>query len=202
MPPTTDERTTLLLVRHAETIWNAERRYAGHREVALAPGSAEQIARLTPLLVAEHPSVVYSSPLTRCLETIYPTAKALNLSIHLELGLRERNLGQWEGRSEAEIRREHPNFHFPLDGYSGAFEVPGSEPIHHLQRRIQAVMQRAAERHPGECILLGTHAGVIWTILSLLNDTAAPPPWPANTMILHLHYEDASFRIATTVEAE
>jgi broad specificity phosphatase PhoE len=192
--------TKLILVRHAETIWNHEHRYAGHQEVPLGPGAKEQIEQLTEMLVPMQPTVVYASPLTRCLETIFPTAKRLNLSINLELGLRERNLGIWEGCSEAEIRLNYPDFIFPIDGYNGAYEIPDSESLAQLEIRIHAVLQRIAERHHGETILVATHAGVIWSIITRLVDNVPPEPkWPGNTIAIELYYDDAIFHLHSEV---
>lgn len=188
--------TSLLLVRHAETIWNHEHRYAGHSDVPLSPDAEGQIAQLTARLIKEPLTAIYSSPLSRCIATVYPTAEILGLSIQMELGLRERDLGAWEGRSETEIRQTYPEFTFPLDGYNGAYAVPESESMAALERRTYAVLQRIAERNPEGLPLVATHAGLIWVILThVVTNPPAEPRWPKNTTMLRLTYKDAEFRL-------
>ncbi len=187
---------TLLLVRHAETLWNHERRYAGHSEVPLGPGAEEQIRHLTNLLVKAGPICAYSSPLTRCLATISPTVEILGLPLCLELGLRERNLGEWEGRSETEIIQRYPAFKYPMDAYSGTYEVPKGETLDALELRAHMVLQRIGERHPGQTVLIATHAGVIWTVLDrLITNRPHDLAWPANGTINTVTYHDLSFAL-------
>ena len=188
--------TTLLLVRHAETTWNSQRRYAGHSEVPLSPDADQQIAQLTQRLAHESIQAIYSSPLSRCIATIYPTAEVHGLSINLELGLRERNLGQWEGVTETEIRQNHPQFTFPISAYDGEYAVPEGETLDALAFRTHTVLQRIAERQAGRNTLVATHAGIIWMVLTrIVTNSPEVLDWPHNTTILRLSYHDTEFRL-------
>lgn len=90
----------LVAVRHAETVWNRERIFMGGLDVAPDPAA---LARIGPGLPADR---VYASPLRRAALTaaaLFPGAEVI-----LDDRLRERGMGEWEGRAKDEVRRERP----------------------------------------------------------------------------------------------
>lgn len=189
--------TLFLLTRHARTVWNIEQRYAGHTEVALAPEAESQIRVLTKALLNERIDAIYSSPLSRCLLTVTPTAEILSLPIGVDSRLRERNLGKWEGRSAAELVKEYPGFEFPESAYSGQFVIPDSESLDEVARRTHDVLQEMAVRHPGQTILIATHAGIIWAAENLLCEQRVNEhPWPANSTETRLVWNSGELRRA------
>jgi len=59
----------LLLVRHGETVWNANQRYQGQRDVPLSPEGRRQARQLRERLRRETVHAVYASDLSRARET-------------------------------------------------------------------------------------------------------------------------------------
>ena len=179
--------TTFLLTRHALTVWNAEQRYAGHTEVALAPEAELQIRHLTHKLVLEPIGAIYSSPLSRCLLTVSPLAEILGIDIGVDRRLLERDLGAWEGRPASELELEFPGFHFPESAYSGQFVISGSESLDSVAQRTHAVLEEIAVRHPGTTVLIATHAGIIWAAENMLcQQRMVKRPWPENSTEVRL----------------
>src|SRR5262250_96750 len=71
----------VLLLRHAETAWNRERRYQGWTDTPLSAAGLQQ-AEAAARELKEHPFVaVYSSPLQRARETAAPIAFAHGLEV-------------------------------------------------------------------------------------------------------------------------
>ena len=96
--------TTLLLVRHGETDWNAERRWQGHADVPLNDHGRDQARVLAEELAAGTPiELVYSSDLARARETAEIVAARLYLELVLERDLREIDVGSRQGRTWMEI---------------------------------------------------------------------------------------------------
>jgi broad specificity phosphatase PhoE len=145
---------TLILVRHGETVWHAENRYAGISDVALTDQGRDQAVRLGRWAAAERLAAVWSSPLSRARATAAPAAAALGLSITVDADLTELSFGTAEGRTRAEMPPEEVA-RFLADPVSGAF--PGSENPRKAAARGAAALHRIAQRHPGERVLVVAH---------------------------------------------
>jgi len=86
--------TTLLLVRHGETDWNAEGRLQGHTDRPLNDFGRRQAAALAERLADDDIDAVYASDLARARETAEILADRLGLAVVTDPDLRERNWGQ------------------------------------------------------------------------------------------------------------
>lgn len=90
----------LLLVRHALTTYNLERRFLGTTDVAIAPeGAAQALALAKEVPVVDH---IYISPLVRCRQTaalIWPT-----VPFTIVPELRENDFGPFEGKTHEELK--------------------------------------------------------------------------------------------------
>jgi broad specificity phosphatase PhoE len=136
--------TTLLLVRHGETDWNADGRLQGHTDRPLSDFGRRQARRLAEELENERLDAIYSSDLSRARETAEIVGERLALSVDLDPGLREKDWGNWEGLTAVERDR---------------VEFVGESTEAH-QERILDALRRIAERHPGDGrVLVVTHGG-------------------------------------------
>src|SRR6266545_5850147 len=101
--------TTILLVRHGETDWNAERRVQGHSDTPLNETGRAQAVALADALEGKEIDAVYSSDLLRAHETARIVAKRRGLEVTAIRDLRERNFGTWEGLTDEEIFDRFPH---------------------------------------------------------------------------------------------
>lgn len=113
--------STLLLVRHGETAHNAEGRWQGQSDIPLSEIGREQARRLARTLPRVHaerlPEVVYSSDLSRAVETARILGMAIGDPVHYQTpAFRERGYGSWEGKSRAECAALWPGHARPHDG--------------------------------------------------------------------------------------
>ncbi|MBV8480005.1 MAG: histidine phosphatase family protein [Actinobacteria bacterium] len=136
--------TTLLLVRHGETDWNAERRWQGHADVPLNARGREQADALAEQLAAETIDAIYSSDLSRARDTALAVASRLKLPVVVDHDLREVDVGAIEGLTAEEAR---------------AFEGWQGEPIDQHAERVLRAVHRIADAHPGGRVLVVTHGG-------------------------------------------
>ena len=138
--------TTLLLVRHGETDWNAARRIQGSTDIPLNDTGREQARETAAALAARFAGqapVVASSDLSRARETAEIIAEALGVAgPRLYPQLRERSYGVAEGMTIEEY----------LERF-GAFDrenVPEAETTPHLRARAVSAARRVvrdARRH-------------------------------------------------------
>src|SRR5581483_11305534 len=94
--------TTLLLVRHGETDWNAERRWQGHADVPLNARGREQARALAEELAGESIDAIYSSDLSRAQDTADIVGARLDVPVVVDPDLREIDVGPVEGLTAEE----------------------------------------------------------------------------------------------------
>lgn len=139
--------TRLLLVRHGETEWHAENRYAGSSEVGLTERGRSQARALAVHLreLADPPGALYRSPQDRARETAAPCADALGLTPVVVDDLREVHYGIAEGRTLAELRRSDPEAveRFLADPVAGSFPE-AEDPVSATDRAVAALRDIAA----------------------------------------------------------
>jgi uncharacterized phosphatase len=149
--------TSLYLVRHGETDWNAQRRIQGSTDIPLNQVGMEQAATTGRLLARRSWNGVYSSPLLRAFETARIISGAVSVSgVETIDAIVERNYGEAEGLDWLEIERMFP----------GDTEVPGRETHQDVADRVLPALLALAAGHPGESLIVVTHGGVIRSVLN------------------------------------
>jgi glucosyl-3-phosphoglycerate phosphatase len=128
----------LVLWRHGQTAWNAERRFQGHSDVPLDETGREQARDSARYLAAMQPNAIFSSDLARAAETAAYLGGLTGLPVHAEKDLRERGGGSWEGLTDKEIRERYP------DAYAAWVPTDG-EPIGAVADRVAAAFGKIAD---------------------------------------------------------
>jgi broad specificity phosphatase PhoE len=135
--------TTLFLVRHGETDWNADGRLQGQTDRPLSDFGRRQARQLAEGLADERLQAIYASDLARARETAEIVAERLRLPVVLDPDLREKDWGTWEGLTAAERDR---------------VEFVGEATEAHQERMLRA-LRRISQRHDGGSVLVVTHGG-------------------------------------------
>lgn len=165
--------TTILLIRHGETAWNAERRLQGHLDIALNAEGERQAAALGAALAGEAVDLVIASDLARARQTAEAVVRARGVSdaaagassVLLDPQLRERCYGGFEGLLYSEIAAR-----FPLEFAAwqarniNATLPPGKnqgETFRSFFERTTTAILGHAARHPGQTLALVAHGGVL-----------------------------------------
>jgi alpha-ribazole phosphatase/probable phosphoglycerate mutase len=162
--------TLVTLVRHGETSANVEGIWHGSLDTALTPRGRSQAARVAEHLARTRPdaTALYASPLARARDTAAPIAKRLRLAPRYEQDLREYHLGDWEGRSYAELMREHRLFERMRD--EPDWQPGGGESARQVAERLGARIASIAAQHAGERVIVVTHGGALALALGWLID--------------------------------
>ncbi len=97
---------TLLLIRHGETVWNAERRFTTHSDVPLSEVGLAQAAAAASALAATAIDRIYSSPLQRARVTAEMIAarQPSRPAVVADDRLTEIDAGPFDGMTEDELR--------------------------------------------------------------------------------------------------
>src|SRR5579859_7240063 len=108
-PPQDPLPSRLLLIRHAESAWNEMGRLQGQLDSPLSPLGRRQAELLARRLAGRRPAAFYSSDLNRALETTQPLRDRWELAAVPHPGLREVNLGEWQGLDRKQIAARYPD---------------------------------------------------------------------------------------------
>jgi broad specificity phosphatase PhoE len=149
--------TSMLLVRHGQSEWNALGRWQGQADPPLSELGRRQSAAAAPRVGAI--DLIVSSDLQRAVET------AQIISAHLGIGpvvveprLRERDAGAWSGLTAEQIDAGWP-------GYREDGRRPeGWEPDADLLVRTHEAFEALVAEYAGATILVITHGGVVYAL--------------------------------------
>ena len=152
----------LLLARHGESVWNAEKRFQGHTDIALSDRGRAQAEALGRRLRGYKVAAAYVSPFTRARETAEVALRESGVRLTVIEELRELSLGDWEGCTVDEVRaREGDPYRAWLRAPHDC-PPPGGEPLPVVSERVRAAVERIAAAHPnGDDVLIVSHGGVI-----------------------------------------
>lgn len=152
----------LLLVRHGQTVWNADRRFQGQADPELSERGRTQAAALGQALRGRRLSAVYSSPLRRARETAEIAVSGTGLPVTVLADLRELGLGRWEGHRVDEVITADGEHYRRWLGQPLDCPPPGGEPLQSVERRVLSAVDRITAAHgDGEEVLVVGHGGVI-----------------------------------------
>lgn len=153
--------THLILIRHGETAWNRERRLQGQLDIPLNGTGQAQARALAGALAGEPIDAVYSSDLSRALQTATPLAAALGLAVRPEPRLRERCYGVLEGMSYAEVAERRAEDFARWQARVPDYAPENGESLRGFHQRAVEIALALTRRHPGERIALVAHGGVL-----------------------------------------
>jgi broad specificity phosphatase PhoE len=180
----------LLLVRHGESTWNAEGRWQGQADPPLSAAGERQARAATAPLDGLDLDGVWSSDLARAARTAAILAGS-DRPVHLEPGLRERDVGAWAGLTRDELDATHPGWS------SDGWRPDGWEDDDALAARCRPALDEvAASLGDGGTALVVSHGGVIRALESTLG--RAPHPVP-NLGGVWLHAVDHEWSLGSRV---
>jgi broad specificity phosphatase PhoE len=158
--------TLIILTRHGETEWNRIERYRGRADVPLNPRGLAQAERTAQRVAAEWaPKRVYSSPLSRALQTAEAIARLCQASLRPEQGLADINYGRWQGLTPEEARERWPKVYEAWYSRPQQACLPEGESLEAVRARAMQSVQNLVARHPSETIVLVSHTIVDRVIL-------------------------------------
>jgi alpha-ribazole phosphatase/probable phosphoglycerate mutase len=195
--------STLVFVRHAHVADNdaaAGARLCGWFDAPLSRRGWAQVERLCARLEqAPPPTALYTSPLRRALSMARVIGSRLGLRPRpLDL-LREIHCGWLEGVPLVEVQRQYPIlWRANLWQLDDGFHWPGGESYRDFRQRVLRAVAAIAAAHPGEQVLIVTHAGVIGQVLGALHGLRAArwePFRPSNASLTVVRWADGAGQV-------
>lgn len=149
--------TTLYLVRHGQTAWNREEVFRGRADIPL-----NETGRKEALLTGEYlrnvkVDAVYSSPLSRAVETAEAIARYQGKEVQISDGLIDIDFGRWQGVSHEEVRERHGDLYRQWRDTPHLVRFPGGESLEDVRRRVLGVIDEIVRDHADKTLVMVSH---------------------------------------------
>ena len=155
----------LILVRHGETMYNAQRRYTGQSDIPLNKLGERQSDALVESLATDHFDVIVTSDLERTRVTAEAIARNHSLAIQEDIDLRELAFGEWEGYTYDEVLARDAKLVAQWRSDPVTYAPPGGETVSQLRDRCARALRNWQKQYPEASVLWVTHGGLIGVLL-------------------------------------
>lgn len=155
----------LYFLRHGETTASQTGTFCGRLDIDLTPAGklmAEDFAEAYQSLPW---TAIYCSPLRRTVETVKPLCDRIQLDMHLREGLKEIAYGNWEGKTPAEVNREHHDDYVRWLADPGWNSPSGGEKGIDIARRSSEVLEEIEQTYSQGSVLVVSHKSTIRIML-------------------------------------
>jgi probable phosphoglycerate mutase len=146
----------------------AEDRFAGSTEVPLSEEGRAQVEALARRLCCDKLDAIYTSPMSRTLETARIIASQHGLEPQPEASLREIDYGHWEGLSRDEVESKYANEYDAWQEDPLTVAPQGGESGIQVLARALPLLRRIVQDHRRRSVLLVSHKGTNRLLISSL----------------------------------
>ena len=153
--------TRLILVRHGQSLGNAEGRFGGHTDTPLSLLGRKQTNATAQVLASDKLDAIYSSDLARATETAGELAKLTGLEVRPTDAFRERSVGVMEGLTFEEAAAQYPDQYAALLRRDFEHVLLGGESYRQTLDRASRKLDEILARHKGGRVVIFTHTGTI-----------------------------------------
>ncbi|OXN00482.1 histidine phosphatase family protein [Bifidobacterium vansinderenii] len=199
-PGAAEHVRSVTLVRHGRTAYNAAGRLQGQTDIPLDSAGMWQVERagesLRNLYVrdvdghAAAKQLVVSSDLIRAMQTAHAFADPLGLEVHPDPRVRERDFGDWEGRTLREIKERWPEDFVSWLGFRGGEMNHGAEDKRDVGARGAEAVNDWAHRagNDTDLFVFSHGAWISQTLQTLLGLSVVHPDFASLMSMRNAHW--------------
>ncbi|MBU3134065.1 histidine phosphatase family protein [Clostridium gasigenes] len=191
--------TKLYITRHGETEWNTKGIMQGFGNSPLTELGREQGKWLRDRMKDLHIDVIYSSPSGRAYETAEIIKGDRDIELLADDGLREINMGQWEGLCQDEIKELSEENHFNFWNLPSKYISVAGENYYESRERSYNTITKILEKEKGKTILIVTHTVTLKGFLNMLQnqeiDSIVKPPFIKQTSLTEIDFNEEGYKI-------
>jgi probable phosphoglycerate mutase len=151
----------LIAIRHGETEWNIQSREMGQLDSALTVRGIQQARAIAKRLSRRRFDALYCSDLGRAIRTAQIISAETGVEAVIDPGLRERNMGIFQGLTRAEMSEQFPLEYLEYRRVRHTFRIPKGESGQDRLARSIRVLTEIAMRHVDETVVVVTHGGFL-----------------------------------------
>lgn len=168
----------ILLARHGQTAANAEKRFQGQIDCPLNSVGQQQAHQLGPILAQFDPARLFTSDLSRSVDTARPAAELLGLQPIASPVFREYSWGILEGLSWPEIKEQHPALFSRLRADLRFSDIPQQEPPEDFHNRLRQGLDLLMDKSGPRTVALVGHGRYLNALIVEFLQLDFAGPWP------------------------
>jgi alpha-ribazole phosphatase len=158
--------TRFWLVRHGELVEEARNRCYGALDFALSGTGRTQMAHAAEYLSKQALTAVYTSSLSRAVESARIIAALRSTPIHIVQDLREMNFGDLEGLTYDEIALSQPDTYRKWMDAPAEVLFPNGESFREMRSRVLRAFAAIQAESQDRTVAIVTHGGVIRILIA------------------------------------
>lgn len=166
----------LILIRHGQTNYNAERRFQGRIDIPLNALGRKQAQQVKATLADENVrlDVIFSSPLQRATETASMIADDKTRWL-IDARLIEIDLGEFDGRLEAEIAKQVGQEQYQTWRNQNFVEpAPSGESLEQVSQRVKSFLAYLSTFQHNQKFGIVAHQGILMAMKSVISGSTNP----------------------------
>lgn len=147
----------IMLVRHGETDWNRKEVFRGRIDVDLNGNGREQARALAEATRIFRIDAIYSSPLSRSLETGQIIAEAHGLDVQVANGFVDLHYGQWQGLEHQLVMEQFPDLYRMWHRSPHLVHFQGGESLNDVGQRALGQLEKIVLEHENQTVAVVSH---------------------------------------------
>lgn len=151
--------TRIITIRHGETLTNIDGTDVGQTDSPLSPRGVAQADAIADRLSNMDFELIYSSDLGRALQTAESISVKTGKTIQIDLRLRERNMGIFEGLTDLERLDKYPKERKKYLEPGNNYQIPKGESREQRNKRVIECFEYIVQKHLGQTVVVVTHGG-------------------------------------------
>lgn len=157
--------TSFLLIRHGHTKATEEGRLYTDPSAEMTNEGFRQAHAISHWVRDHRPDCLLSSTAKRVITTAEVIGKELNMPVRKIDHLNEWDVGEWEGRTYLDIKKNNPEMYKSWSQDPIMNRPPGGESVADMVERVKERIQFLISEYDGKTVALVTHAGIVRAVL-------------------------------------
>jgi len=187
--------TEIILARHGETDWNVKEVFRGRADIMLEETGLKQAEALAQYLQDTAIEAIYSSPLSRALQTAEAIACYHRMAVMTVPSLIDIDYGEWQGLSPHQVKDRYRTLYARWLKSPRWVKFPGGESLSDVKKRAMRMVNQMVKAHSGTVVLV-SHRVVNKVLICAMLGMDNSHFWNIRQdigSITTFHYEDQRF---------
>jgi broad specificity phosphatase PhoE len=196
--------TFVYLVRHGQTAWNKEEIFRGRADVPLNESGLKEAELAAEYFRGKEVDAIYSSPISRALQTAEKIARVLGLKVVPHSGITDMSFGDWEGRPIREVEKNDPDRFRLWQEEPHLLKVPRGETLDEVRTRTMAALEEVISSHLQGTVILVSHRVITKVLICAILGLDNSHFWQIDqdtTAINLIRYQNGKYALSLMNEA-